>query len=182
MSRARSAVADGCLPFSMSRKFAACESDAVRFDHGLSLANAVVSRDDHGDLRSDANRLVNIRFAVVVLFVRIVERQRRNRGAQHVHGQSMARRIAQQRDDRGIQLALFGQAFVQFAQFAARGQFAKPEQVAGLFEIRMVGEFVNVDAAIGQNAAISVDVANLGSGGNDALKSLGGVSCGHAGH
>ena len=94
----------------------------------------------------------------------------------------MARSIAQQCNDGRIQLALLRQAIVQLAQFAARGQLSKPQQVASLFEIRLVGQFVNVDAAIGQNAAISVDVADLGSGGNDALKSLGGMSRGHAGH
>ncbi len=65
---------------------------------------------------------------------------------------------------------------MQLAKFAARRKLAKPEQVAGLFEVGMVGEFVDVDAAIGENAAFSVDVANLGIGSNDSLESLRGLS------
>ena len=59
---------------------------AVGLYNGMSLTNTVVSSNDHRDLRSDANRLVHIGFGVVALFLGIVERQRRDRGAQHVHG------------------------------------------------------------------------------------------------
>src|SRR5208283_845501 len=103
-------------------------------------------------------------------------RQRRDRSAQYVHGQGVARSIAQQGNDGRIQLALLGQAIVQLAQFAARGKLSEPQQVASLLKIRLVSQFMNVDAAI------SVYVTDLGSRGNDALKSLGGMSIGHAGH
>src|ERR1700688_2618358 len=94
----------------------------------------------------------------------------------------MTRRVAQQRNNGGIQFALLGQALVQLAQFGAGRQLSEPEQVAGLLKIRVVRQFMDVDAAIGEYPAISVDVANLGIGGNDSLKSLGGMSCGQAGH
>jgi hypothetical protein len=61
-------------------------------------------------------------------------------------------------------------------------QASKPEQVAGLFECGMLGQFVNVDAAIGKNAAVSIDVTNAGVGGNDAFQTFRGLSAGHAGH
>ncbi len=95
---------------------------AVRLNHGLSFANAVVGRDDHRDLRSHPDRLVYIGFAIVALLLRIVERERRDGGAQHVHRQRVAGSVAQQGDDRRVQLALFRQPLVQFAQ--ARGAWA----------------------------------------------------------
>src|SRR5262249_10330159 len=94
----------------------------------------------------------------------------------------MSGRIAKQRDDGRIELALFGQAFMQFAKLLASGQLAEPQQVAGLLEVRVVGELVDVDAAIREHTAIAVDEADSGVGGNNALKTLGSMSCGHAGH
>src|ERR1051326_8731797 len=94
----------------------------------------------------------------------------------------MPRSIAQERDNGRVQLSLFREAIVQFAQFAARGQLAEPEQVAGFFEIGVIGEFVDVDAAISQHAAIAIDITDLGTGGDNSLKSFGSVRCGHAGH
>ena len=120
----------------------------VGLDQGKPFAESIVSGHDHGDLRSDANRLVDIDLSVILLFLRIVERQCRYRGAQHIHGQGVARRIAQQSDDGCIQLALFGQTIAQFAKFATRGQFSEPQQVACFFEVRMARQFVNIDAAI----------------------------------
>ena len=54
------------------------------------------------------------------------------------------------------------------------GQLAVPQQVAGFFEGGMVGEFVNVDAAVGQDALISVDVADAGGGGDNSFQAFGG--------
>src|SRR5579862_813516 len=148
----------------------------------MSLSDAIVGGDDHGDLRGDANRLVDIGRVVVILFLRIVERQCRDSGAQHIHWQSMAWRRTQQRDDGCIELALFRQAIMELAKFNTSGQFAEPQQVTRFLEIRLMSEFVDINAAIGEDAAISVDVTNLGGGGDYALKSFGGIVCGHAGH
>ncbi len=74
----------------------------------------------------------------------------------------MAGSAAQESDNRRVELALLGEAVTQFAQFGARGKLAEPEQVAGFFEVRMVGEFVNIDAAIREDAAIAVDLADPG--------------------
>ena len=94
----------------------------------------------------------------------------------------MAGSIAQQRDDGRIQLALFGQTIVQLAKFDASRQFSEPQQVASLFEVRLVRQFVDIDAAIRQDAPISVDVTNLRSGCNDALHSFWRMICSHARH
>src|ERR1700685_3955826 len=59
---------------------------------------------------------------------------------------------------------------------------AKPKQEAGFFKGGMVGEFVNVDAAIGKDAAVAIDITNAGGGGNNAFQAFTGRSAGHAGH
>ena len=64
------------VPFNCQRKLAAWESEAVGFDDRLAFANAVVGGDDHGDLRSQADRFANVGVVIVVLFVRVVESQR----------------------------------------------------------------------------------------------------------
>jgi hypothetical protein len=46
----------------------------------------------------------------------------------------------------------------------------------------MLRQIVDINAAIREYTAISVDVAKFGSGGNDALKSFEGMICSHAGH
>ena len=46
----------------------------------------------------------------------------------------------------------------------------------------MVGKFVNVDAAIGEDPLVSVDVANAGICGDYSFQALGGVRGGQAGH
>src|SRR5579863_2502911 len=94
----------------------------------------------------------------------------------------MARGAAQQTDNRRVELSLFGEPVVQLAQFATRRELSKPEQIAGLFKVRMIRQFVDVDATISQNSAIPVDEADFRTGGDDALESLGRMSCGHAGH
>ncbi len=119
---------------------------------------------------------------VVLLVLRIVKRKRRNRRAQHVHGLGLLRERAQQVDDGRVQLALFRQPLAKFLQLVGRGQLAIPQQVAGFFKIGVVGKFVNVDAAVGQDALISVDVANAGGGGDYSFQALGGVRGGQAGH
>jgi len=65
---------------------------------------------------------------------------------------------------------------------AADKNYSKLKREIRELEGRVVGQFVNVDAAIRQHATISVDVANLRCGGYDALKSLRRLSCGDARH
>ena len=46
----------------------------------------------------------------------------------------------------------------------------------------MVGQFVDVNPAIGEHPEVAVDVANLGRGGDHALQPFGRVHGGQAGH
>src|SRR5256885_6659630 len=71
---------------------------------------------------------------------------------------------------------------MQLAEFAARGQIAEPEQVAGLFKIRVIGQFVNVDTAVGEDALITVDVTDPRIRGNNSFESFSGLCGSHAGH
>ncbi len=154
----------------------------IGIDHLLPFSQAVVGRHDHGDLRSQAEGFVQVGVVIVLLVLRIVKRQRRNRGAQHVHGRSVPGSGAHQVDDGRIQLALCRQLLAEFLQFGLRGQLAIPQQVAGFFEVGVVGKFVNVDAAVGEDALISVDVADAGIGSDYSFQALGGVGGGQAGH
>jgi hypothetical protein len=60
----------------------------------------------------------------------------------------------------------------EFLQFRFGGQRAEPEQVSRLFKGRVDGEFVDVDAAIGENSGLAVDPANTRVGGDNAFESL----------
>ena len=85
---------------------------------------------------------------------------------------------AQQVEDGCIQLAFLSQPLAKFAQFVALRQSSEPEQVARFLKIRVVGEVVDIDAAIGQDALFTIDVANAGNGSYDAFKSFGGMAGG----
>jgi hypothetical protein len=61
-------------------------------------------------------------------------------------------------------------------------QATKPQQVAGLFKGGVIGKFMNVDTAVGENTPVPIDVADGGICGNDALKTFGGKICSHTGH
>src|SRR5579862_8641779 len=46
----------------------------------------------------------------------------------------------------------------------------------------MVSQFVDVDAAIGEDSAIAVDEANFGCGGDNTFKPFGGLCCADTRH
>src|SRR5580658_2648624 len=69
---------------------------------------------------------------------------------------------------------------LQILKLALLRQPPKPKQVASLFKIGVLGQFMNVNAAIGKNAAVAIDVTNAGVGSNNAFQSFWGRS--HARH
>ena len=85
------------------------------------------------------------------------------------------------RFDLDLALVRLRQTLLEVFQFAALRQAAKPQQVASFFEGGMFGKFVNVNAAIGKDAAVAIDITNAGVGGDDAFQALR-RSAGHAGH
>src|SRR5580658_10763722 len=71
---------------------------------------------------------------------------------------------------------------LQILKLALLRQPPKPKQVASLFKIGVRGQFMNVNAAIGKNAAVAIDVTNAGVGSNNAFQSFRGRSAAHARH
>jgi hypothetical protein len=53
------------------------------------------------------------------------------------------------------------------------GELAEPEEVGGLLEGGALGEFVDVDSAIGEDAGVAIDPADRGAGGDDAFQAFG---------
>ena len=54
----------------------------IRLDYILPFANAVIGRDNHGNLGSQPDGLADVGVVIVFLVIRIVKRQGRNRCAQ----------------------------------------------------------------------------------------------------
>ena len=79
----------------------------VWLDHILALANAVVGGHDHGDLRSQPNRFVDVGIVIVLLKFRIVERKCGHGGPQYVHRKRVFGSNAQEVEDRRVEFALF---------------------------------------------------------------------------
>src|SRR5260370_14200858 len=78
-------------------------------------------------------------------------------------------------------MALLCQTSLQILYLALLRQAPKPKQVAGLFKTGMFGQFVNVNAAIGKHAAVSIDIANAGIGGDNAFQTFSEAAA-NAGH
>ena len=154
----------------------------IGIDQLLPFSQAVVGRHDHGNLRGQAEGFVQVGVVIVLVVLRIIKSQGRDGGAQYVHGRSVPGSGPHQVDDGRIQLALCRQLLAERIQFGLRRQLAIPQQVAGLFKVGVVGKFVNVDAAVGEDALISVDVADAGICSDYSFQALGGVGGGQAGH
>jgi hypothetical protein len=46
----------------------------------------------------------------------------------------------------------------------------------------MIGQFVDIDATVSQNALVSIDVTDAGGGGDNSFQTLGNMRRGHTGH
>ena len=148
---------------------------AVGLDNVLAFADAIVGGDDHGDLRGQADCLVDVGIVIVALKLGIVKGQSGDGGAENVHRAGMTRSIAEQADDGCVELTLFGHAIAKFTQLLALGKAAEPEQVAGFLEVGVFGEVVNIDPAIGEDALLAIDVTDAGCSCDDSFESLRGM-------
>ena len=90
-------------------------------------------------------------------------------------GKRMLRNLSYEADDLGVEFTLAHELHIELLQFGAVGQLPEPEQVADFFKVGMIGEFVDVDAAIGKNTLVAVDVTDAGISGNYTFESLGGL-------
>ena len=179
MSKARVAVSEGFSPLSIQRKLAGVRERAVGFDDWLAFADAIEDGDDHGDLRGEAVGLADVGVVRLVGFVGVVDAEQRDGGAQHLHRRGAGGDAAQEVDDLGVELAGGGEMRGELGEFGGVGQLAEPEQVGGLFEGGALGELVDVDAAVGEDAGVSVDPADGGVGGDDAFQAFRCDSSGH---
>jgi hypothetical protein len=172
----------GPRPREHEQKIGGMRKRAVGLNHRLAFADAVVGSHNHGDLRGQADGFAHIGVMVVGFFVRVVEAEGGNGGAQQVHGQGVFRRLAQKVDDGGVQVTLGRKAEAQVLQLVACGQLAEPQQVADFLKVGVVGQFVDIKATVGQDAALAVYVTNAGGGGDNAFQSFGRMSSRQTGH
>src|SRR5581483_6939187 len=96
-----------------------------------------------------------------------------NGRAQHVHGKGSARELPQKGENSRIQLARLCQRPPQLFEFATGRQLAVPQEVADLFEGGILGQVMDINATVGQDAPVSIYVADAGDGGDNAFQTLG---------
>ena len=105
--------------------------------------------------------------------------EQRDGGAEDLHGRGGGGHAAEEVDDLGIELAGVGELPGEGGELGGGGQLAVPEEIGGLFEGGVLGEFVDVDAAIGEDAGVAVDPADGRGGGDDAFQAFWCDSSGH---
>ena len=159
------------------------ESDAVgRRPAARSLRMRSKIGDDHGDLRGETEALAQVGGVIGKLFVGVVDGEERDGGAEDLHGGGLGGERTEELVDAPVEGAGLGQLGREGFELFGVGEAAVPEEVGGFFEAALRGEFVDVDAAIGEDAGVAVDVADGGGGGDNAFKALGGGSeSGHEG-
>ncbi len=112
-------------------------------------------------------------------FVGVVDAEEGDGGAEDLHRRGVGWDAAEEVDDLWIELAGCGEMGGEVGEFGGVGELAEPEEVGGLLEGGALGEFVDVDAAIGENAGVAVDPADGGAGGDDAFQAF---RCDSGGH
>ena len=87
------------------------------------------------------------------------------------HGGRVFGHTAEEVDDLGIEFARCGEVVGELGE-SGRGELAEPEEIGGLLEGGALSEFVDVDAAIGEDAGVAVDPADGRRGGDDAFQAF----------
>ena len=141
----------------------------IGIDRPLPLRQPAHRRDQRADLRGQPHRLAVVGLRRVVVGVGIVVAERRGQRPQQVHAVAGGQRAHQAlhafgQRPRGDQLRL------QVAELGARRQAAMPQQVADFFERRVPRQVVDVVTAVRQHAAIAIEVADRGRGGDGIFK------------
>ena len=154
----------------------------IRFHDRFPFADAIVVRNQHGDLRGKPDGLVEIGVMIVAVELGVVIRKHRGERAQHIHGQHVLGQELQTVEDGGVELAFLGQALLERPEFVGLGQAAIPEQVADFLKGGVVGQVVDVVSTVGEDAPLTVDETNAGCGGDYAFQSFRSMNAGDAGH
>jgi hypothetical protein len=151
----------------------------VCLDDGLAFADAVEDGDDHGNLRSKAVGLADVGVVRAVGFVGVVDTEQGDGGAKDLHRCGVCRYAAQEIDDLGIEFARCGEVGGELCEFGGVGELTEPEEIGTFLEGGTLREFVDVDAAIREDAGVAVDPADGGAGGDDAFQAF---RCDSGGH
>jgi len=131
----------------------------IRRHRRAAVADVIVRSDDHRHLRREPETLAQRGRGRVVGHLGVEGRERRDRGAQHVHRMGTCERA----DDvvrGGRQRARGLQLRVERFELGACRQLAVEEQVAGFLERRALGQVVDRIAAIEEFTGAAVDEAD----------------------
>ena len=101
--------------------------------------------------------------------IRVVRRERVDRAGQHRHRVGVARETVEEPLEVLVQHRVQLNPAGEVGQLRGAGQLAVDQQVADLDERRLLGELVDRNAAVTQDAGVAVDVGDgaLASGGVD---------------
>ena len=130
-------------------------------------------RGDHGRHdRGEADALAQVRFAGRLVDVRVVDRQRRDHRAQHVHGRGVPGEALQEIQGVRVQGALRGQVLARLLELGGGGELAVPQEVDDLLEVGVLGQLVDGVAAVAETPFLAVDEAQPGARRNDPFQPL----------
>ena len=95
-----------------------------------------------------------LRVVVAVGFVGVVDAESRETAVRRTSmGEASSGALRRRSMILAVERAGGGELLAELGEFGGGGQLAEPEQVGGLFEGGALGELVDVDAAIGEDAA-----------------------------
>ena len=113
----------------------------------LALTDAPVGRNYCRSLCGESQALAERRLSGVVFGVRVVGRQRRDRGPEHVHRMRVARQPNDVENLCGKDSGRF-QLRVKGVELSLSGELAIHHQVGGLLEVGLLCEIVNVVSTV----------------------------------
>ena len=136
---------------------------------GLAAAQTIVGSHQAGGLRHQADGFAVVGFGGHVLTVRIVQGEHGDRRTQDIHGVGMGH-SAQEFQDRRRHTASGYQVSLELIELSLFGQSPVPEEEDDFLESGVVRQYVNVEAAVAEDATGPIDVTNLGLACDDAFQ------------
>ena len=145
----------------------------VRLQNLLALAQAMEGGNDHRHLRDDLNGFLPDRLKVVLcLGLGIKATQSTDAGAEGVHRGGVSRQGLEHINHASGQVAAGAEFCLERGKFVGVGQMAAMQQVHHFLEGRLLGEVVDVVAAIDQFTDLTTDIAQVGLRGHHGCHAL----------